>query len=209
MSIELHLKNGFKPTTISVCGCEISFSSSVRNLGFYIRDDMSMELHIKNICWSAYSELCCISTILHLPSADSTKTLVSAFVLSRLDYCNSLLSGCPKHRLEKLQKVKNSAARLVLKAHKQDHVSPLLRTLHWLPIQARIEYKLSTLSLLLLWYSPCLSVWPSPCLLSSKTAPLLIWLQNFTHSTQKDQNIWTSFIFPCCSFCLEFSASWY
>ncbi|WP_293650351.1 reverse transcriptase family protein [Thiolapillus sp.] len=39
-----------KPTTISVCGCEISFSSSARNLGFYIRDDMSMELHIKNVC---------------------------------------------------------------------------------------------------------------------------------------------------------------
>ena len=105
---------------------------------------MSVELHTKNVCRSAYFELRRISTIRHLLSADSTKTLVSAFVLSRLDYCNSLLSGCPKH-LEKLQKVQNSAARLVLKAHKRDHVSPLLRTLHWLPIQARIEYKLSTL----------------------------------------------------------------
>ena len=54
-------------------------------------------------------------------------------------------SGCPKDFFEKLQKVQNSAARLVLKAHKRDHVSPLLRTLHWLPIQAYIEYKLSTL----------------------------------------------------------------
>ena len=98
----------------------------------------------KNICRSAHSELRRISTIRHLLSADSTKTLVSALVLSRLDYCNSLLSGCPKHLLETLQKVQNSAARLVLKAHKLDHVSPLLRTLHWLPIQARIEYKLST-----------------------------------------------------------------
>ncbi|WP_419612594.1 reverse transcriptase domain-containing protein, partial [Thiolapillus sp.] len=112
-----------KPTTISVCGCEISFSSSARNLGFYIRDDMSVELHIKNVCRSAYSELRRISTIRHLLSVDSTKTLVSAFVLSRLDYCNSLLSGCPKH-LEKLQKVQNSAARLVLKAQKRDHVLP-------------------------------------------------------------------------------------
>ena len=106
---------------------------------------MSVELHIKNICRTAYSELHRVSTIQHLLSADSTKTFVSTFVLSRLDYCNSLLSGCPKHLLEKLQKVQNTAARLVLKAHKQDHVSPLHRTLHWLPIQARIEYKLSTL----------------------------------------------------------------
>ena len=167
---------------------------------------MGVELHIKNVCRSAYSELRCISTIRHLLSADSTKTHVSALVLSRLDYCNSLLSGCPKHLLEKLQKVQNSAARLVLKAHKRDHVSPLLRTLHWLPIQARI---VNTLPLLFLWYSPCLSVWPSPCLLSIETALLLIWLKNSAHSAHKDQNIWTSFSFPCCSFCLEFSASWH
>ena len=105
-----------------------SFSFSVRNLDFYITDDMSIELH----CF----ELHCFSTIWHLLSINSTKTLVSPFVLSRLDYCNSFLSGCPKH-LEKLQKVQNSASRLIFKAHEQDHVSLLLRTLHWLPIQAR------------------------------------------------------------------------
>ena len=81
---------------------------------------MSIELHIKNVCQSAFSEFCHINTIWHLLSVDSTKTLVSAFGLSRLDYWNSLLSGCRKHLLEKLQKVQNSSARLVLKAHKQD-----------------------------------------------------------------------------------------
>ena len=89
-------------TTISVCGYEISFSSSAKNLGFYIRDYISIELHTKNVCWSAYSELRRISTIQHV-SVDSTKTLVFTFVLSMLDYCNSLLSGCPKH-LEKTTK---------------------------------------------------------------------------------------------------------
>ena len=74
-----------KPTSITVCGCEISFSASARNRGFYITDDMSVELHIKNVCQSAYSELRRISTIRHLLSVDSTKILVSAFVLSRLD----------------------------------------------------------------------------------------------------------------------------
>ena len=153
-----------KPTTISVCGCEISFSSSAENLGFYIRDDISIELHTKNVCWSAYSELRRISTIQHV-SVDSTKTLVFTFVLSMLVYCNSLLSGCPKH----LEKTTKGPARLILKADKRDNVSPLLRTLHWLPIQACIEFKLSIMSLLFLWYSPCLSVQPSPCLLSIKT----------------------------------------
>ena len=62
-----------KPTTI---GCEISFSSSARNLGFYIRDDMSVELHIKNVCRSAYSELRRISTVRHLLSADNKNTCV-------------------------------------------------------------------------------------------------------------------------------------
>ena len=69
---------------------------------------------------------------------------MSAFVLSRLAYCDSLFSCRPKH-LEKTQKVQNSAAALVFDVPKRDHVSPLTATLPWLPIQARIEYKLSTL----------------------------------------------------------------
>ena len=73
---------------------------------------MSAEQHTKNVCQSAYSELCHTSTIRHLLSIDSTKALVSAFVLSRLDNFNSFLSGGPKHLIEKLQKVQNSAARL-------------------------------------------------------------------------------------------------
>ena len=80
-----------KPTSISVCGCEIYFSSSARNLGFYNTGGMSTELHVKNVCRSAYSELRRISTIRHLLFIYSTKTLVSTFVLSRLEYCNSLL----------------------------------------------------------------------------------------------------------------------
>ena len=69
-----------------LCGCEISFSSYARNLGFCITDYMNIELHIKNICQSAYSELRRISTIWNFLSIDSTKTLASPLVLSRLDY---------------------------------------------------------------------------------------------------------------------------
>ena len=86
-----------------------------------------------------------VSFIRHLLFVDSTKTPVSAFTLSRLHCCNSLLSGCPKRLLEKRPKGQNSAANLVLKASKRDHVSGILRPIHWLPIQARIGHKLSTL----------------------------------------------------------------
>ena len=79
-----------------------------------------------------------VIVILHIYSA-----LASAFILSRLDYCNSLLAGLPNDKLQNLQRIQNSAARLVLGRSKYDHATPMLRELHWLPIKARIEYKLA------------------------------------------------------------------
>ena len=65
-----------------------------------------------------------------------------AFVTSKVDYCNSLLYGVPKYVLQRLQRVLNCAARKVFKSNKYDHITPLLRELHWLPIQQRIEFKI-------------------------------------------------------------------
>ena len=67
------------------------------------------------------------------------------FVLSKLDYCNPLLSGSPKHLPDKLPKVQNSAARLVFKARNHEHIKSLLQKLHWLPIVSKIQYKVATL----------------------------------------------------------------
>ena len=65
--------------------------------------------------------------------------------LSRLDYCNCLLAGCPQFLIDRVQKVQNAAARLICRAKKLDHFQPILQSLHWLPIRARIQYKISTL----------------------------------------------------------------
>ena len=76
---------------------------------------------------------------------DAMKKLVSAFVLSRLDYCNSLFAGLSNDKITKLQHIQNNAARLVLKQPKRYHISPLLKVLHWLPIKARINFKVAAL----------------------------------------------------------------
>ena len=104
-----------------------------------------MSEHVRNTCKIAYMHIRQISAIRHLLTQEATQTLVCAFILSRLDYCNSLLSGCPKYLLEQLQRVQNSAARLICKVKKSDHISPTLHSLHWLPVCARIQYKASCL----------------------------------------------------------------
>ena len=68
--------------------------------------------------------------------------MVHAFVSSRLDCNNSLLYGLPNSQLFPLQRIQNSAARLVTRCKRRDHVTPILRQLHWLPVQQRIQFKI-------------------------------------------------------------------
>ena len=73
--------------------------------------------------------------------------MVHAFVVTRLDYCNGVLSGITKAQLTKLQSILNAAARLVARLRKFDHISPVLRDdLHWLPVQQRIDFKISVMA---------------------------------------------------------------
>ena len=94
--------------------------------------------HTWIVCHSAYVEI--RHSALFAKTFEATKTLVCAFVLSKLDYCNSLLlSGCPLYLLS------NCAVKLGFSQHKNvDYVQSLLQALHW-SIQARIDYKLSTI----------------------------------------------------------------
>ena len=73
---------------------------------------------------------------------DSLHTLVLVFITNRLDYCNSVLYGASKEQIAKVQRVKNAAARLLMNVGKHSHITPILYELHWLPIQARIKFKI-------------------------------------------------------------------
>ncbi len=74
-------------------------------------------------------------------SEQATQLLVQALVLSRLDYCNALLAGLPACTIKPLQLIQNAAARVVFNEPKKAHVTPLFIRLHWLPIAARIKFK--------------------------------------------------------------------
>ena len=124
--------------SVDLNGTSIHLSSAVCNLGVTLDQNLSFQQHVSRTCPICYLELRRINSIRHYLSQDALKTLICAFILSRINYCKPLLAGCPKQLIRKLQKVQNSAAR----APKSDHISPVLHTLHWLPDEQRTEYKL-------------------------------------------------------------------
>ena len=122
------------PPTLNFNGILIEFSKSLRNLGIIFDNSFSLHQHIMNTCRTAYMELRQISSIQNFLLVDATKTLMCSLVLSKLNYCNSLLSGSPQYLIQIFQKVQNTAARITLWAPRAEHTSPLLCSLHWQPV---------------------------------------------------------------------------
>ena len=86
-----------------------------------------------------------IRQVRHLLDASSLRALVVAFVLGRIDYCNSLYAGCAQTVLQGLQRAQSTAARLLTGTGRLESALPLMRELHWLPVSYRIQYKLCML----------------------------------------------------------------
>ena len=131
---------------MSISGCDIPFSQSVRNLSFYLDETLSMDAHIKYLCRILFCHLCRTGKICSFLSTDAANKLALSLILSRLDYSNSLLAGIPDNKLNKLQCIQNHAAQLVLRKSRHASATALLRTLHWLPVKARIQCKIACLS---------------------------------------------------------------
>ena len=86
-----------------------------------------------------------ISSIRSFLTEDAAKTLITSYILSRLDYCNCLFMGTSNSVIQPLQKIQNFAARLVLLAPRHHNSTPLLEKLHWLPISERVKYKVASM----------------------------------------------------------------
>src|SRR6218665_3717467 len=130
----------------NLLGSTVNFQSSVINLGVTIDGPLTMRDHVLRICRTSFYQLGQLRVIRWLLSTETCTALVRAFLSSRQDYCNSVFAGLSDELTIKLQSVLRSAARLVLRKRKFDHITDDMHDqLHWLLIGQIIQYKLGLL----------------------------------------------------------------
>ena len=175
-----HRLNKIKTTSISVGDAQIASCKEVRNIGAMFDPELSMSTQVKKLCRGAWINLHNIGKIRSYLTEDQTKTAVHAYVTSKLDGNNALLAGAPSVLTSQIQRVQNSAAKVVTRSKKHDHVTPLLANLHWLPIKDRIIFKILLLTFKALhdkgpiYLKELLQLHMPPRMLRSATDPLML-----------------------------------
>ena len=138
-----HLHN--LPSSITIGNAHFPFKQSVMNFGFILDCHLTMNALVPNFARTCYSELCRLAYIRRFLTRTATATLVSAFVLSRIDYWNSQLSCSTHNVISHLQRIQNNAARVILRLPKSSCTTTHFRSLHWLPVIVRSTYKIACL----------------------------------------------------------------
>ena len=135
-----HLHN--LPPSIAIGNAQIPIKQSVKNFGFILDCQLAMNAHVSNIARTCYFELRRLVSIRRSLTSTATTTLVSAFVLSRIDNCYSLLFGSTHDVTSHLQRIQNNAAQVILRLPKSPNITIYFKSLHWLPIKVRSTYKI-------------------------------------------------------------------
>ncbi len=187
-----------------IAGTPIRSSCTVKNLGVIFDSSLSFQAHINSVTKSAFFQLRRIAKLRRFISFKDAETIIHACVTSRLDYCNALFSGLPASSISRLQYIQNSAAKLFTYTKRSAHITPILFSLHWLPVAYRIKYKILLLTFkllhnlapwylceLLLPYTPTRSLRSSDsCLLSIPQYRLAsMWGRSFSVAAPK---LWNS-----------------
>ena len=120
--------------------------SEVTSLGVILDSDLNFNSHINKVTKTAFFHLRNIAKVRPFINQNDAEKLIHVFISIRLDYCNVLFTGLPKKTTERLQLIQNSAARLLTKTNRREHISPVLATLHWLPVTFRIDFKVLLLT---------------------------------------------------------------
>lgn len=131
--------------SLTVSGITAHSSKSVRDLGVFLDSELQMKVHVNKLVSICYYHLRRLFQLRSVVSQDVMKHLVTALVLARIDSCNSVLVNLPASTIAPLQRVQNTAARLVLGLKRRAHITPALKKLHWLPVRQRITFKIATL----------------------------------------------------------------
>lgn len=139
-------KVSFSDLNVEVGESKIQQSMTVKNLGCVFNRHLTKEHHVNTVVRACFAELRKINSIRKSIDIDACKTLIQYNVISRLDYCNSLLYGIPQYLSNRLQRVQNYAARLIFRRSKFDHITPILFELHWIPVKYRSKYKILLLT---------------------------------------------------------------
>ena len=137
-----HRLNNINTTHIKIGDDLVKPSTTVKNIGATLDPQLKMDKQINMVCKSAWYHLYQLGKIKKYLSDSQLRSVIQAFVISKLDQNNSLLAGSPKYLIAKLQSVQNAAAKFVCGIGRYDRVEPPLKTLHWLPVEQRIRYKI-------------------------------------------------------------------
>ena len=140
------LKQNLSDLSVSVGDMQVSPSSKVRDLGVVFDQYLTFHDHISGICKSTHFHLRGIGRIRNLLTFDATAQLIHALITSRLDFCNSILYNLPNKQIERLQRIQNQAARMLKRIPRRNHITPVLREVHWLRIHDRIIFKILLLT---------------------------------------------------------------
>lgn len=141
-----HQLRKVEPVTLTLDGSTVEFQTKLRNLGVIFDANLTFEPHALNTVKISFFHLRNIARLRPMLSFTVAERLINTFVFSRIDYCNALLAGVSKATLNRMQVLLNSAARILTRTNIRDHITPVLESLHWLPIRFRVDFKVLMLT---------------------------------------------------------------
>ena len=133
-------------SSVDVAGSTLQVSPQVKSLGVILDSHMRFDSHVRAVVRACNYHTRALRHVRKQLTSEMVQTIACSVIGPRMDYCNSLLFGAPVAVIDKLQRARNNVARVICQQHKRVNARPLLRSLHWLPIQQRIRYKVALIA---------------------------------------------------------------
>ena len=146
LGLPVQLSKLSDPCLLMPSNVSIKPTDSARNLGVIFDSTLSLSQHISSVSKSCFLFIRDLRRIRNTLDFNTAHTIATSLIHSRLDYCNSLFLNLPQSQIRRLQLILNSTARAVSMTPKNCHISPVLKSLHWLKIEQRIQFKIISIT---------------------------------------------------------------